>query len=46
MGLVVDVVSEVLSINNEDIEDVSALRGKVDTGFIYDVAKIVNGVKR
>jgi len=44
-GVVVDAVSEVLDIDNEQIEDAPAFGGGVDTDFILGIGKIKNEVK-
>lgn len=45
MGLIVDSVSEVLNINQTDIEDAPAFDQSVDVNFIMGMAKIDGGVK-
>ncbi len=45
MGVVVDTVSEVLSVKAEDIEDTPAFGTKLDTEYIRGMAKIEAGVK-
>lgn len=45
MGLVVDSVSEVLNINQEQIEDAPTIGLEADTAFILGIAKIKNEVK-
>ncbi len=45
MGIVVDSVSEVLSIRNEDIEETPAFGARMNTGFIMGMAKIKGAVK-
>lgn len=45
MGVVVDTVSEVLSVKAEDIEDTPAFGTKLDTDYIRGMAKIEAGVK-
>lgn len=45
MGVVVDTVSEVLSVKAEDIEDAPAFGTKLDTDYICGMAKIEAGVK-
>jgi purine-binding chemotaxis protein CheW len=45
MGVVVDTVSEVLSVKAEDIEDAPAFGTKLDTDYIRGMAKIEAGVK-
>jgi len=45
IGIVVDSVSEVLSIKEEDIEDTPAFGTRLDTEFIMGMAKLDGGVK-
>ena len=45
IGIVVDSVSEVLSIKFEDIEDTPTFGTKMDTEYILGMAKIEGGVK-
>ena len=45
MGIVVDSVSEVLTIRNEDIEDTPAFGARMNTGFIMGMAKVKGAVK-
>ncbi len=45
MGIVVDSVSEVLSIKETDIEATPAFGTKLDTEFILGMAKIAGGIK-
>ena len=45
IGIVVDEVSEVLSINEENIEETPAFGTKLDTRYILGMAKIEGGVK-
>lgn len=45
MGVVVDTVSEVLSVKAEDIEDAPTFGTKLDTDYIRGMAKIEAGVK-
>jgi len=45
MGIVVDSVSEVLSVKGSDIEETPAFGGKVDAGCILGMAKMNGGVK-
>lgn len=45
IGIVVDSVSEVLNIKEEDIEDTPAFGTKLDTEFIMGMAKLDGGVK-
>ena len=45
IGLVVDAVSEVLNIRNEDIEDTPQFGTRLDTDYILGMAKMDNGVK-
>ncbi|MGM0419183.1 MAG: chemotaxis protein CheW [Thermodesulfobacteriota bacterium] len=45
MGIVVDSVSEVLSIKPEEIEPAPSFGTKTDTSYIQGIAKIKNGVK-
>ncbi|MCD6293532.1 MAG: purine-binding chemotaxis protein CheW [Deltaproteobacteria bacterium] len=45
IGVVVDLVSEVLNIKEEDIEDTPAFGTKLDTDYILGMAKIEGGVK-
>ena len=44
-GIIVDKVSEVLSIKDESIEEAPAFGGSVDTGFILGMGKIGSSVK-
>jgi len=44
-GIVVDSVSEVLNIKGEDIEDTPTFGAKLNTDYIYGMAKIEGGVK-
>jgi purine-binding chemotaxis protein CheW len=45
MGIVVDAVSEVLSIRNAEIEDTPTFGASLNTDFILGMAKAENGVK-
>jgi len=45
MGIVVDAVSEVLDIQEEEIEDAPAFGTNVDTKFILGIGKVKNEVK-
>lgn len=45
MGVVVDAVSEVLSINADEIEPTPDFGGRVDTEFLRGIAKVKNRVK-
>jgi purine-binding chemotaxis protein CheW len=45
IGLVVDGVSEVLNIRNEDIENAPEFGTRLKTDFILGMAKINNGIK-
>jgi purine-binding chemotaxis protein CheW len=45
MGVVVDSVSEVLSVKPEDIEPAPSFGTKTDTSYIEGIAKIKKGVK-
>jgi len=45
IGIVVDVVSEVLNIKAEDLEDPPAFGAKMDTDYILGMAKMNRGVK-
>ena len=45
VGIVVDAVSEVLSIKTEDIEETPAFGMKLNTEFILGMAKMEGGVK-
>ncbi len=45
MGIVVDSVSEVLSISSEEIEDTPTFGTKLDTEYILGMAKIKGSVK-
>lgn len=45
IGIVVDSVSEVLSIKGEDIEDTPTFGTKLDTDYILGMAKMEGGVK-
>lgn len=45
MGVVVDQVSEVLDIRNEDIEDAPNIGVDIDTGFILGMGKSKGSVK-
>ncbi|MEA1967321.1 MAG: chemotaxis protein CheW [Thermodesulfobacteriota bacterium] len=45
IGIVVDSVSEVLNIGEDDIEETPAFGTKLDTNYILGMAKIEGGVK-
>jgi chemotaxis signal transduction protein len=45
IGIVVDAVSEVLNIKDEDIEDTPAFGAKLNTDYILGMAKMEGGVK-
>jgi len=45
MGIVVDAVSEVLNINEEDVEDTPTFGTKLNTDYILGMAKMEGGVK-
>jgi len=45
MGIVVDSVSEVLNIKDEEIEDTPDFGGTLDTRYILGLAKVDGGVK-
>ena len=45
IGIVVDSVSEVVNITQEEIEDAPAFGSKLDTGYILGMAKMEGGVK-
>jgi len=45
VGTVVDAVSEVLNIKNADIEDTPTFGAKLDTDYIFGMAKTNGGVK-
>ncbi len=45
IGIVVDSVSEVLNINEQDIEDTPSFGTKLDTNYILGMAKTEGGVK-
>jgi len=45
IGIVVDAVSEVLNIKNEDMEDTPAFGSKLNTQYIPGMAKMEGGVK-
>jgi purine-binding chemotaxis protein CheW len=45
IGIVVDAVSEVLNIKNEDMEDTPAFGAKLNTQYILGMAKMEGGVK-
>ena len=45
IGIVVDSVSEVLNIKNEDIEDTPTFGTRLNTDYILGMAKMGNGVK-
>jgi chemotaxis signal transduction protein len=45
MGIVVDSVSEVLNIKSSDIEDAPSFGQRLDTEYIFGMAKIDGGVK-
>lgn len=45
IGIVVDSVSEVLNIKNEEIEDTPAFGTALDTEYILGMAKVEGGVK-
>ena len=45
VGVVVDSVSDVLNIKNEDIEEELSFGASLDTEYIFGMAKMENGVK-
>jgi purine-binding chemotaxis protein CheW len=45
IGIVVDAVSEVLNIKENDIEDTPDFGTRLDTGYILGMAKVNGGVK-
>lgn len=45
IGVVVDSVSEVISIKQEDIEDAPSFGTKLNTEFIHGLAKLNGGIK-
>jgi purine-binding chemotaxis protein CheW len=45
IGIVVDAVSEVLNIKNEDVEETPAFGANLDTQYILGMAKMEGGVK-
>jgi purine-binding chemotaxis protein CheW len=45
IGIVVDAVSEVLNIKDEDIEDTPTFGTKLNTDYILGMAKMEGGVK-
>ncbi len=45
IGIVVDTVSEVLNVKNDEIEDTPAFGTKLDTEYILGMAKMEGGVK-
>ncbi len=45
MGVIVDSVSDVLSIRKEEIEDMAAVHGAVDSEYILGMAKTADGIK-
>ena len=45
MGIMVDSVSEVINIKDEDIEDAPSIGSTVDTVYILGLAKSEGGVK-
>lgn len=45
IGIVVDAVSEVLNIREEDVEDTPTFGAKLDTDYILGIAKMEGGVK-
>ncbi len=45
IGIVVDAVSEVLNVREEEIEDAPAFGTKLDTDYILGMAKMEGGVK-
>lgn len=45
IGIVVDAVSEVLNIKNEDMEETPAFGAKLNTQYILGMAKMEGGVK-
>jgi purine-binding chemotaxis protein CheW len=45
IGIVVDAVSEVLNIRDQDIEETPTFGAKLDTGYILGMAKMEGGVK-
>jgi len=45
IGIVVDAVSEVLNVNEEEVEDTPTFGTKLDTDYILGMAKMEGGVK-
>ncbi len=45
IGIVVDTVSEVLNVKNDEVEDTPAFGAKLDTEYILGMAKMEGGVK-
>ena len=45
IGIVVDAVSEVLNVKDEDIEDTPTFGTKLNTDYIFGMAKMEGGVK-
>ena len=45
IGIVVDAVSEVLNVNEEDIEETPTFGAKLNTNYILGMAKMEGGVK-
>ncbi|MCP4671130.1 MAG: purine-binding chemotaxis protein CheW [Desulfobacula sp.] len=45
IGIVVDAVSEVLNVRNQDIEETPTFGAKLDTDYILGMAKMEGGVK-
>ena len=45
IGIVVDSVSEVLNIKSEEIEDTPTFGAKLNTDYIFGMAKMEGGVK-
>ncbi|MCP3901118.1 MAG: purine-binding chemotaxis protein CheW, partial [Desulfobacteraceae bacterium] len=45
IGIVVDAVSEVLNVRDDEIEDAPTFGTKLDTGYILGMAKMEGGVK-
>lgn len=45
IGIVVDAVSEVLNINEEDVEETPTFGAKLNTDYILGMAKMEGGVK-
>jgi purine-binding chemotaxis protein CheW len=45
VGMIIDSVSEVITINSEDVSPPPSFSGHVDTRFIEGIGKTENGIK-